>query len=104
VTETAVTAGEGRSDRLQQAGMVWMTEDSVSMVLEALTAGCQVGPVAIPRLREDRITTAVDRLIKAKQVLPLAEFVAGQVFGTAQPLAEADRTVRWLIEQGLIKQ
>ncbi|MGH8627899.1 MAG: ELM1/GtrOC1 family putative glycosyltransferase [Gammaproteobacteria bacterium] len=42
----------------------WVPGDSVSIILEVLTAGCQVGLVVMPRLRKDRITTAVDRLIK----------------------------------------
>ena len=41
-----------------------MTEDRVSMIYEALTAGCKVGVIQIDRLKEDRITKSVDEILK----------------------------------------
>jgi mitochondrial fission protein ELM1 len=32
---------------MQKAEAVWVTEDSVSMIFEALTAGCRVGVMAM---------------------------------------------------------
>ncbi|MEB3768259.1 ELM1/GtrOC1 family putative glycosyltransferase [Acinetobacter sp. MD2] len=51
-------------EQMQLAQAVWVTEDSVSMIYEALTAGCRVGVILIDRLREDRITQSVDRLLQ----------------------------------------
>lgn len=55
-------------EQMQLAEAVWVTEDSVSMMYEALTAGCKVGLIALPRLKQDRITKSVDLLLQQKQV------------------------------------
>lgn len=51
-------------EEMQKAEAVWVTEDSVSMIYEALTAGCKVGVIQIDRLKEDRITKSVDEILK----------------------------------------
>lgn len=51
-------------EQMQQAQAVWVTEDSVSMVYEALTAGCRVGIIMIDRLKQDRITHSIDLLLQ----------------------------------------
>ncbi len=50
-------------EQMQQAEAVWVTEDSISMIYEALTAGCKVGVIAIDRLKSDRITNSIDQLL-----------------------------------------
>ena len=50
-------------EEMQKAEVVWVTEDSVSMIFEALTAGCKVGVIGIDRLKSDRITTLLDQLL-----------------------------------------
>ncbi|MHA3893489.1 mitochondrial fission ELM1 family protein [Acinetobacter sp. GXMZU3951] len=49
-------------EEMQKAEAVWVTEDSVSMIYEALTAGCKVGIIEIERVKEDRITCSLDKL------------------------------------------
>lgn len=51
-------------EQMQLAEAVWVTEDSISMIFEALTAGCRVGLITLPRLKDDRITREIDRLIE----------------------------------------
>lgn len=51
-------------EQMQQAEAVWVTEDSVSMMYEALTAGCRVGVILIDRLKQDRITQSVDTIVQ----------------------------------------
>ena len=55
-------------EEMQKAEAVWVTEDSVSMIYEALTAGCKVGVIAIDRLKQDRIVKSVDALLDKKNV------------------------------------
>ena len=55
-------------EQMQQAEGVWVTEDSVSMVYEALTAGCRVGVILIDRLKQDRITQSIDALLQQQTV------------------------------------
>lgn len=50
-------------EEMQKAEAVWVTEDSVSMIFEALTAGCKVGVIEIDRLKSDRITQMIDKLL-----------------------------------------
>ena len=50
-------------EEMQKAEGVWVTEDSVSMIFEALTAGCRVGVIEIDRLKSDRITQLLDQLL-----------------------------------------
>jgi len=86
-------------EQLQLAETVWVTEDSVSMISEAWTAGCRVGLIAMPRLKTDRITRAVDRLVEQQVVWRLNDVLAGQVLRLPPHLAEADRAARWLLLQ-----
>ena len=57
-------------EQMQQAEAVWVTEDSVSMIFEALTAGCKVGIITIDRLKSDRITTLLDQLLSTSSDKP----------------------------------
>ena len=86
-------------EQLQQAETVWVTEDSVSMLYEALSAGCHVGILAMPRLRQDRITSSVDQLLADSQVLSLHGFISGEKFRPVQAFNEAGRVVHWLLEK-----
>jgi len=86
-------------EQLQLAETVWVTEDSVSMISEAWTAGCRVGLIAMPRIKTDRITRAVDRLVEQQVVLRLHDVLVGQVLRLPPHLAEADRAARWLLLQ-----
>lgn len=50
---------------LQSASMVWVTEDSVSMIYEALGSGAQVGLLPMPRKRKaGRVARGVEALIE----------------------------------------
>lgn len=75
-------------EQMQLAEAVWVTEDSVSMLYEALTAGCRVGVIALKRLKQDRITNSVDALLSQQWVG--AAFALNEL-PQAQQLNEADR-------------
>lgn len=83
-------------EQLQLAESVWVTEDSVSMLYEALTAGCQVGVLSMPRLKPDRITQAIDQLVEDAVVGTLPQVVLGRALPAAAQFAEADRAAIWL--------
>jgi len=87
-------------DRLAEAGEAWVTEDSVSMIYEALTAGTRVGLLKVARSQRNRITAGVDTMVKEGWVgtpgrLQLAA-------GPDQPLNEAQRCADWINEHWLI--
>lgn len=83
-------------EEMQQAEAVWVTEDSVSMIYEALTAGCRVGVIAIDRMKQDRITTSVDGLLEKgiiSESLLLAQLPKPNAF------KEAERVATYLLAQ-----
>lgn len=49
-------------DRLTTSGSRWVTEDSVSMIYEALTACGNSLVFPVPRKREDKVTRSLDKL------------------------------------------
>ncbi len=81
-------------EEMQKAEAVWVTEDSVSMVFEALTAGCRVGVIAIDRLKDDRITHSIDQMIESQLISQNTCVVQ-----LPQPYAfkEADRVATYLL-------
>ncbi|MDO7194426.1 ELM1/GtrOC1 family putative glycosyltransferase [Acinetobacter nosocomialis] len=77
-------------EEMQKAEAVWVTEDSVSMIYEALTAGCRVGVIAMDRLKQDRITNSVDILLEKKLIANVFDI---NLLPEGQALQEADRVV-----------
>jgi mitochondrial fission protein ELM1 len=94
-------------EQLQLASEVWVTEDSVSMIYEALTAGCRVRLLKMPRLKEDRITRSVDQLLENGLVSYASSLNDDQQATCASiSLNEADRAAIWLLQhlQGIKSQ
>ncbi|MDQ9030515.1 mitochondrial fission ELM1 family protein [Acinetobacter nosocomialis] len=77
-------------EKMQKVEAVWVTEDSVSMIYEALTAGCRVGVIAMDRLKQDRITNSVDILLEKKLIANVFDI---NLLPEGQVLQEADRVV-----------
>jgi len=91
------------AEQLAAAGTAWITEDSVSMVYEALTAGVAVGLLSVPRLSQDRVTRGIDALVKNGQVVRFEDWQAGLTLHAATPpLAEADRVAAEIVRRGLL--
>ncbi|MBJ9722616.1 mitochondrial fission ELM1 family protein [Acinetobacter calcoaceticus] len=80
-------------EEMQKAEAVWVTEDSVSMIFEALTAGCRVGVIAMDRLKQDRITNSVDVLLEKKIIANVSDL---NLLPEGQVLQEANRVVHQL--------
>lgn len=65
------------ADRLAQAAYVWVTEDSVSMVYEALSSGAAVGILSVPRIREGRVIRGLDALVSKRWVTTFEDWLSG---------------------------
>lgn len=52
-------------EQLRRASVVWVTEDSVSMIYEALSSGAQVGLLSMPRVKNaGRVARGVEALVE----------------------------------------
>lgn len=81
-------------EQMQLAEAVWVTEDSVSMIFEALTAGCKVGTILMDRSKQDRITQSIDQILTA-HLISIAENIAD--LPQAQTFKEAERVATYLL-------
>jgi len=85
---------------LSRCAQAWITEDSVSMVYEALSAGTATGLLTLPTVRAGRLQHGIDNLRHRNMINPLAPILAGQSpQRPAQPLQEADRAADWLLQK-----
>lgn len=65
------------AQRLLEAPAAWVTCDSLSMIYEALTAGCMVGVLDQPARGASRVSNAVERLIAESMVASFPAWRAG---------------------------
>ena len=92
------------SDKLAEASQAWVTEDSVSMVYESLTAGVAVGLLEVPSERPSRVSRGVTQLADEGRVTRFSDWKPGATLALGAPLAEADRMAvevlrRWFPER-----
>lgn len=88
-------------EKLREAKEVWVTEDSVSMIYEALTSGARVGLLPVPRLKStSRVLCGIDALIADGFLTPFADWLKNQRLASApEPLREADRCAKLVLER-----
>lgn len=82
--------------RLETCGRVWVSEDSISMIFESLTAGARVGLFKVPaKGKKSRVQMAIEQLKNEGRVIVHGrETDEGRSFA---PLAEADRVADLLL-------
>ena len=91
------TAPGWLAGRLERAAAAWVTEDSVSMLYEALTAGAACGVLPVPLRRAGRVRAGLERLLADHLVVRYADWArTGELPGPARPLDEAGRCARWI--------
>lgn len=81
--------------QLQLAGTVWISEDSVSMVYEALTAGSACGILPVQRKQQSRVSAGIDKLIEDRWLVSFDDWmikgkmkVRGDVINESKRVAE----------------
>lgn len=85
---------------LPRAGRVWVTQDSVSMVYESLTAGAATGLIELTSATETRITRAMRALENEGAVLGFSAWRAGHRLAPPKtPLHEAARCAREVLQR-----
>jgi mitochondrial fission protein ELM1 len=87
--------------KLGVADEVWVTEDSVSMIYEALSSGARVGLLPTPRtLQDSRVLRGVEALVANKFLTVFSEWESSRLLGSPPAvLREADRCAGILLER-----
>ncbi len=99
VVPHTATAPDWLPQQFARCATAWVTPDSASMVVEALTAGATVGVFDLPVNPKSRVGQAVAQLADAQRVTRFVSWCAqGKLHPNTQPLAEADRCATWILE------
>lgn len=94
------TTREWLQARYAESGAVWASEDSVSMVYEALTSGARVGLLRVPRRRVGRVVRGVDALARDGLATWIDDWRArGELRRAPERLDEASRVAAIVIER-----
>lgn len=84
--------------QLAASGTAWVTPDSASMVVEALSAGADVGVFDLPVNPKSRVGWAISDLADAGRITRFVRWCAhGTLYPNTEPLAEADRSAAWIL-------
>jgi hypothetical protein len=95
----AGTQPEWLPGKLATADEVWVTEDSVSMIYEALSSGAKVGLLPMPRLTQtSRVLRGLEALVADGFLTPFAEWEKARTLKHPPSiLREADRCAEAVI-------
>ncbi|MGB7933401.1 MAG: ELM1/GtrOC1 family putative glycosyltransferase [Gammaproteobacteria bacterium] len=86
--------------QLGRSRCAWVTEDSVSMVYEALSAGVATGLLDVPGRGRGRVVEGIRRLAATGQVTGFGDWAAGKPLQPpGEIFDEANRSARWICEQ-----
>ena len=88
---------------LASARRVWVSADSVSMMFEALSAGCAVGILEMPTKRSSRITGIVDDLSTRGLVTRFRDWQGDPLKSPASSLNEAARAAA-IVHEALVSR
>ena len=88
-------------EQLAAAREVWVSEDSISMIYEALSSRAQVGLLPVPRLKaRGRVSKGIDQLISDGYLTPWPAWQGCRELSATTPvLREADRCAGLILER-----
>jgi len=84
--------------KMAQVGQIWVTEDSMSMLFEAISSGAKTGVIPMQNARLSRIGREVDRLIN-EGYLQKSPLETGYVVTHPAPLNESDRCAQLVLKK-----
>jgi mitochondrial fission protein ELM1 len=88
------------SAQLQNSGYVWVSEDSMSMIYESMTAGAATGVLSVPARKKSKIYHSINRLADNEMVTRFSDWVSGKPLSVCpEPFDEADRCARELLDK-----
>jgi mitochondrial fission protein ELM1 len=77
----------------------WVTEDSVSMVYEALTAGCRVGTISVDWKGPNKIKTGLESLVNSNAILPFDLWKNNKPWPDVIGFNEAERCAKEILRR-----
>lgn len=90
----ADVGAEWMLDQLSRIGHIWVTEDSISMVFEAMTAGARVGVLKLDKTKPNRVSREVARLLSEGRVSDLTTLETKNDGSNTQALIALDEATR----------
>ncbi len=87
--------------KMQEAEQIWVSEDSISMIYEALTSGARTGIIRLDKLpgnKATRVTQEIERLLLEHRVVTFSSTSPGRI-GSHHALNEADRCASLILEK-----
>jgi uncharacterized protein len=88
------------SSLLQKAGNVWVTEDSMSMIYEALSTGASVGLLRVDEKPKSRLGKVAQTLVEKNLLTLFNEWQSSkQLLPPARTLSESTRCANILVER-----
>ncbi len=105
VVALAETSPDWLLQQYARCGVIWVSEDSASMVYESLSCGAAVGVLSVPVRRPGRVSRGIEKLLEEGQPLRLHDLeTRGNMPPPPRPLQEATRIAqtitRWLDQAG----
>lgn len=89
-------------ENLPKSEVCWVTPDSVSMVYEALTAGCRVGTFTLPNPSDSRVVRGLRALIDEKRIISHEDYIDNNASVIPLQLDEANRCARELLTRFML--
>lgn len=90
--------------KLAESRYCWVTEDSVSMLYEALTAKNHVGLLSVPQVKQSRISKGVEVLLNEGFVKTFQQWHVDENLDDTHFMAsEADRCAKEIVERWQLK-
>ncbi len=91
------------AEQLAMSRAAWVSEDSVSMVYEAITSGAMVGLIDLDKSRPGRVSNGIQGLVDSGWVTRFTDWQErGALREPPGTFNEAVRCAAWMVEQWLI--
>lgn len=94
------TATDWLPRQLASAEVCWVTQDSASMVYEALTAGCRVGVLQLDEQADNRISRGVEALREQGLVGAAPDWQLTAIAASPDGFNEAERCAEAVLQKG----
>ncbi len=94
------TSPDWLTERLGRTPRVWVTEDSASMVYEALSSGAAVGLLTLEVINPGRVSRGIEQLVKEHWVTRYDQWINGKALPKPKaPLNEAKRCAKLVLDR-----